>query len=113
MKKILLVALTIFFIFQCLHAQQIPPGLKKKIEGKKNLKAIMQEVEKYYKREEVKKESNLQGSQYKEDEEFENGLLQWKRWEYFNQTRLKQNGDLENIAAKTEAAWRKVNNKYE
>ncbi|MEO7264332.1 MAG: hypothetical protein ABIW38_05435, partial [Ferruginibacter sp.] len=116
MKKIFLVVLTMLFVGMQLYAQQVPASLKKKIEGKKNLKAIMKDVEAYYEKEEKEKgikSGKLKGGTSEGAEEFESGLLHWKRWEYYNQTRLKPNGDLEDVAAKTEAAWKKATLKYE
>ena len=125
MKKIFLFVFTFFLICQYSFAQNVPAQLKRKIAGKKNLKAIMKEVEAYYKREDEEKErrskhkpTNRQthkptNQETNDGEEFESGLLMWKRWEYFNQSRLKPNGDLEDVTAKTIKAWEKVKAKYE
>ena len=105
----------LFCSFTILSIAQItPPQLQSKIAGKKNLAAIMKEVEKFYKEEEQekKKEKILNANINGGEEEFENEFLFWKRWEYFNKTRLKPNGDIEDVTAKTIAAWQKVNTKY-
>ncbi len=105
MKHIFLFGVfTVFAWF--VSAQQAPKELQLKIAGKKNLKAIMYEVEKYYKNQEATKPLMLKGDK---ETDFESDLLHWKRWEYFNQTRLRSNGDLEDVVAKTYTAWERTN----
>lgn len=109
------------FLFFCsnVEAQNPSPKLNKKIEGLRNLKAIMKEVDSYYEDEEREKEREQRRNKragitttQEGEEEFESELLHWKRWEYWNQTRLKENGDLEDVAAKTIAAYDAVDAKY-
>lgn len=96
MKQLIFVGMTLLFFAAPSFAQHTPPELERKIAGKKNLQEIMSEVEKYYKEEEVEQElrRNNPTVSTDEEEEFESALLHWKRWEWFNQTRLKENGDL-------------------
>jgi photosystem II stability/assembly factor-like uncharacterized protein len=111
MKKIV-TGIVILLVFSAgVAAQQLPVELQQKISGMKKLEAIMKVVEDFYKEEEEKKEGTA-GSNRNEKEEFENGLFHWKRWEYFNKTRLSPNGELEDVAARTIAAWNIVNSKY-
>lgn len=115
MKKIFFLAI-IFLSFQFHPAAQMTPELRKKIGTKRNLKAIMREVEEYFEKEERENERKYGkddvNNNGEDEKEFESGLLKWKRWEYFNATRLKPNGDLEDIEARTVAAWEQVNAKY-
>ena len=116
MKQLIFVGMTLLFFAAPSFAQHTPPELERKIAGKKNLQEIMSEVEKYYKEEEVEQEElrrNNPTVSTDEEEEFESALLHWKRWEWFNQTRLKENGDLEDINAKTLTAWGKVRERDE
>jgi photosystem II stability/assembly factor-like uncharacterized protein len=116
MKQLIFVGMTLLFFAAPSFAQHTPPELERKIAGKKNLQEIMTEVEKYYKEEEVEQEElrrNNPTVSTDEEEEFESALLHWKRWEWFNQTRLKENGDLEDINAKTLTAWQKVKERDE
>ncbi len=114
MKKIFFMAVILYGFISPSAAQITPPELQRKIAGKKNLAIIMKEVEIYYKKEEKEKErqKTINGKSAGDEEEFESSLLFWKRWEYFNKTRLKPNGDLEEVAAKTITAWEKVTEKY-
>lgn len=114
MKQLIFVSMILLFFSVPSSAQHTPPELESKIAGKKNLQEIMTEVEKYYDAEEMEKEEqrrenpDLAPEDEEEEREFESGLLFWKRWEWFNETRLKENGDLEDVNAKTAAAWEKV-----
>jgi len=113
MKQIVFIAVVLLCFNGPSSAQPTPPALQKKITGKKNLNAIMAEVETYFKKEadgQDKLQKSIPGLPVKEA--FESALLHWKRWEYFNQTRLKPNGDLEDVYAKTVKAWEKVTAKY-
>ncbi|MEO7313245.1 MAG: hypothetical protein ABIX01_22860 [Chitinophagaceae bacterium] len=119
MKQVFFIAVLLFCLLDTSSAQPTPPELQRKIAGKKNLALIMKEVEGFYKNEEVEKEKEgrknglkNKGPEGANEEAFESGLLHWKRWEYFNKTRLQPNGDLEDISAKTYAAWQKVVAKY-
>lgn len=110
MKKMVILLLVHCCCLPVLFSQHVPAALQQKIQGKKNLASIMKEVEEFYTEEQ--REQEAQRNTPGHEEEFESDLLQWKRWEYFNKTRLKPNGDLEDIAAKTLTAWEKVNAKY-
>jgi photosystem II stability/assembly factor-like uncharacterized protein len=116
MKQVFFIAVVLLCFIHTSKAQVTPPELQRKIAGKRNLKAIMKEVEKFYEREEEEKQRkskrNQRVAEAEDEEEFENGLLHWKRWEYFNKTRLKPNGDLEDVTAKTIAAWQQTKEKY-
>lgn len=115
MKKVFFIAMLLIAFFSQSAAQTTPPALQQKIAGKKNLRAIMAEVERFYVKEEEKREDQKKLSLQKgndDEEEFETDLLRWKRWEYYNETRLKPNGDLEDIGNKTVAAWQEVNTKF-
>lgn len=119
MKQPFFIGLLLLFFTVQSYAQHTPPALEQKIQGKKNLKEIMTEVEKYYAEEEAERENLkrtdpalFQNNHEAEEEEFENGLLHWKRWEWFNQSRLKENGDLEDVQEKTYTAWKKTNQQY-
>ena len=105
MKKLATILLAAFLPLLVI-AQRDKDELSRKIAGKKNLQAIMKIVEKHF-AEEKKQEQGREAN-----EEFENEYLHWKRWEYYNKSRLKANGDLEDITAKTEEAWRKTEAKY-
>ena len=115
MKQIFFIAVMFIWTSSKVSAQGISNELGQKIAGKKNLKAIMVEVENFFSEQEKKRKRAK--AYFKNgdaaDEEFENELLHWKRWEYYNKTRLKANGDLEDVTAKTIAAWQKVHSKYE
>ncbi len=111
MKKNILLYCAMLLMSINIAAQQLPPQLQKKISKMKKLTSIMKVVEAFYEEEEEKKK-RIAGRSENEEEEFESGLFHWKRWEYFNKTRLKPNGELEDINAKTVAAWQMVNNKY-
>ncbi len=91
-------------------AQELPDRIQRKISGLKRLDDIMRVVDAFY-REEAAKEK-AEGGRGEEKEEFESGHFLWQRWAYFNKTRLKDNGELEDIAAKTIEAWNVVNSKY-
>ena len=108
MKKYLFFC-TFFLLFIVHQTNAQETSLVKKIEGKKKLKDIMLIVEKHFKEE----KEQINGKNEEEKEEFENELLFWKRWEYYNQGRLKSNGELEDVSAKTIAAWEAVKQKYE
>jgi len=116
MKQVFFIAAVLLCFMYSSMAQVTPPELQRRIAGKRNLKAIMKEVEKFYEREEEEKQRKAKRNQRvagAEDEgEFENSLLHWKRWEYFNKTRLKPNGDIEDVTAQTITAWQQVNEKY-
>ena len=82
----------IFFQGQSLFAQE-NDGLQQRLQGKKNLKQIMEIVDQYYdygKAPFLKQEPQKQGEQV----EFENDYLHWKRWEYYWSSHLDENGDL-------------------
>ncbi len=110
MKKCIVIYCYLLLLGLKVAAQQLPVEVQQKISGMKKLESIMKVVEDYY-REEEKREKKA-GRDENEREEFEHGLFRWKRWEYFNKTRLNENGELEDINAKTIAAWEMVNNKY-
>lgn len=110
MKRILFIGVILFWC-NSLLAQRSNVELERRLTGKKNLEAIMDEVHKFYAEEEKNEKANNKGNNT-QGEDFESGLFKWKRWEYFNKTRLKPNGDLEDINAKTVAAWEKINAKY-
>lgn len=87
--KIIIIILLLCFIMKGVQSQ-VPDALKVRIEGKTKLTDIMREVEDFYKDDKdahQEKESN-------NEEEFENDYLRWKRWEYYNSSRLDENGNI-------------------
>jgi photosystem II stability/assembly factor-like uncharacterized protein len=81
-----------------LFAQKVPVELQKKIEGTRNLAAIMKEVDAYY---ENGKKTSL-------NEEFESPYIHWKRFEQFYANRLDAKGNIpENV---TQLMWDGWNN---
>lgn len=115
LKSLMIVGSLITF---SVDAQKTPPKLQRKIEGEKNFETIMRKVERFYEKEERKKEriqekaKERASATERDEEEFENGITHWKRWEYYNQTRLKPNGELEDIASKTIEAYNKIDAKF-
>ncbi|MES2777835.1 MAG: 3-coathanger stack domain-containing protein [Bacteroidota bacterium] len=118
MKQIVFIAVVLLCYAIPSASQHAPAELERKLAGKKKLQEIMAEIDKYYKAEEEEKEREKQrkkihtGNAGAEEVEFEGGPLKWKRWEYFNKTRLKPNGELEDVNAKTFAAFQKTIAKY-
>jgi Sec-independent protein translocase protein TatA len=113
-KLIIIIACTLFCMVS--FAQKPKVKLQDRIAGMKNFKKIMAEVHNYFEeekeekeREETKKE-NL--AEREEGEEFESEELFWARWEIFYRSRLKPNGDIEDVTAKNIEAWESVNNTF-
>ena len=87
MKKLIIILLLCFAIKDA--ESQVPNSLKLRIEGKTKLTDIMREVEDFYKNEDADRKTNNN-----EGEEFESDYLRWKRWEYYNSSRLDKNGNI-------------------
>lgn len=100
MKKLIHILL---FIFAANTVQaQIPDALKQRLQNKTKLTEIMAEVEDFYK---DQKEALVEAKNNSE-EEFENDYLRWKRWEYYNASRLDEEGRLNpNVNRKIYDGW--------
>jgi photosystem II stability/assembly factor-like uncharacterized protein len=82
---------------------QVPTELLARLQGKSTLKAIMKEVDGFYKEENDNGRNKKFGNS--EDEKDEDALLQWKRWEWYMSSRLGPNGEFVNINEKMLAAY--------
>lgn len=87
MKKIVMF-LCLSFSVHLLMAQ-VPDSLKLRLVGKAKLSDIMREVEDYYKNDKSAKRIGNNG-----EVEFENDYLHWKRWEYYQGSRLDEQGKI-------------------
>jgi Sec-independent protein translocase protein TatA len=115
-KLIIIIACTLFCMVSFAQKQKIK--LQDRITGMKNFKKIMAEVHSYFEEEKEEKEKEQSKTkkenveEHEEAEEFESEELFWARWENFYRSRLKPNGDIEDVSAKTIEAWESVNNKF-
>ncbi len=78
----------------CVFPQAIPDALQQRIAGKTNLREIMKEVDEYY--DYGRLPSLIQGrdGKVKEEKEFENPYVHWKRFEQFYINRTDENGNI-------------------
>lgn len=106
MKKLLFI-IWLFFIADMAQAQ-LPDALQQRIAGKTRLADIMLEVDLFYRNDKdalVEKNNNKQV-------EFENDYLRWKRWEYYNASRLDEQGNvIPNISRKIYDGWKNYEEK--
>ncbi len=111
--KTLLIFIFCNLLLSSVSAQAKKQKLENKVKGLKNFNQIMTTVNNYF--EEEKKEKTLDNKIQRNDggeEEFESEELFWARWGNFYRSRLKPNGDIEDVNAKNVEAWQSVNNKY-
>jgi photosystem II stability/assembly factor-like uncharacterized protein len=105
-KQFLSVCLLFSLVSVSLFAQDIPPELQKRIEGKRNLAAIMKEVDSYY-------ENGNKNQLQSEEEEFEDEYIHWKRFEDFYANRLDANGNIpENVTRLMWDGWNAYKQKH-
>ncbi|MEO7265447.1 MAG: 3-coathanger stack domain-containing protein [Ferruginibacter sp.] len=101
MKKIILIF--ILYIAAFGSYGQVPDALKQRIAGKTKLTDIMREVEIFY----ANDKDATQLKKNNEEGEFENDYLRWKRWEYYNSSRLDENGNIiPNVNRKIYDGWK-------
>ena len=101
MKKIIFILL-LSFVVNAVHSQ-VPDALKQRLEGKTRLSDIMTEVEDFYKND---KDAGQLINKTTE-KEFENNYLRWKRWEYYQGSRLDENGNvIPNVNRKIYDGWK-------
>ena len=114
MKKLLSILFLILLLSFDTSAQEMSPELKRKIGNKKNLAAIMKEVEEYFAEEkrELARAVKRNKQPGENIEEFENEYTHWKRWEHFNRSSLDEKGNMVDINKKTELAFTKVQDQF-
>ncbi|MEO7310856.1 MAG: 3-coathanger stack domain-containing protein [Chitinophagaceae bacterium] len=108
MKKILFIVL--LFFAAGIARTQVPDALQQRISGKTKLTDIMRDVELFYANDNdatVQKGNN-------EEEAFESDYLRWKRWEYYNSSRLDENGNIiPNVNRKIYDGWKAYENSHQ
>ena len=82
--------------------QNIPEALREKIADKTTLKEVMQEVEAFY------KEPLQKAVQEEQEDDFENPLSFWFRWERYMAPRLNPKGELINYGYHLTQQWDKL-----